>query len=192
MPPSVQHSQNRSSDRKYQDPQGSTSASPKPNADGTTPRVLYSQKAAAQDGSARPMTSASTAARQGTTPILQINGPPGLTQATSSASTSQSTTSRQPNGTDSSTERQTMRNRSAVNSIPCRVDTSPTRYHPDRNGSEANASHRQPDTSSTGYQPNRNGSVANLIRRQLDTTYAPTENSIVKLDAAHRPRVSPL
>ena len=170
MPPSVQHSQNRSSDQKYEDPQGSTSTSPKPSADAksygpsTMPGLSYS-RATAQGGS-RPMTSASNAARQGTTSRSQINGPPGLNQATSSSSTSKSTTSRQPNsGTDNPTQRQSKRNGPVAN--PRQVDTSPTEN-----------------------QTNRNGSVANPSYRQPDTTHLPTENALVKSNAAPGPRVS--
>ena len=199
MLPSVQHSQNRSSDQNDQDPQGrkdrhestsTSNADSKAHGHSTTTRVSYLQ--AAQGGSTRPMTSAGTTARRGTMPSLQTNGPPGLTSATSSTSTNQSTTSGQPNsGTGSPMERQSMRNGSAANPSHGQSDTSPARYQSNRNGPTVYPIPRQPDNSPKRYQ--RNGSVANAIRRQLDTTYSPTENSLVKFDAAHGPRVvSPL
>jgi hypothetical protein len=80
-----------------------------------------------------------------------------------------------------------MRNGSAANPNHRQPDTSPTGYQPNRNGPVVHPIPRQPDNSPTEYQPN--GSVANAIRRQLDTTYSPTENSLVKFDAAHGPRV---
>jgi hypothetical protein len=152
--------------------------SPKSNADSkahghstSTTKITYSQ-ATAQGGSTRTMTSASTTARRGTAPSLQIDGPPGLTPATSSTSTNQSTTSRQPNsGTDSPTERQSIRNGYAANPSHRQPDTNSRGYQPNRNGSETNPPHRQPDTSRTGYHPNRNGSEANPAHRQTGTTY---------------------
>lgn len=188
MRPSGQHSQNRSSDQKDQNPQGrnesheNISTSPKSNADfkgSTTTRVSYSQ-AATQGGSTRPMTSASTAARQGATPSLQTNGPPGLPRATPSTSTTQSARFKQPNsGTGSPMER----NVSAANPVHRQVDRSPTEYQTNSNGSVANPIHRQPDTSPMGYHLNRNGSETNPAHRQPGTTYLPTENVLVKSDA---------